>query len=88
LLEEFLFTTVAKVLAREPYGLSRTVLKFATDAPCFARLDERGEADVFAVGTHRDSRGREALYVQDVLAVCEHYGLPAERVFREIRAEP
>lgn len=43
---------------------------------------------MFAVGTHSDSRGREALYVQDVLAVCEHYGLPGERVLREIRAEP
>jgi hypothetical protein len=56
LLEEFLFTTVAKVLAREPYGLSRTVLKFATDAPCFGRLDDRGQADVFAVGTKAGPR--------------------------------
>jgi hypothetical protein len=87
LLEEFLLAAVAKVLAREPYRITRTVLKFATEAPCFARLDERGEADVFAVGAHLDSRGRAALYVQDLLAVCQHYGLPEERVIREIRAD-
>lgn len=87
MLEEFLLAAVAKVLAREPYRLSRTVLKFATGAPCFARLDERGEVDVFAVVTHADSRGREALYIKDVLAVCEHYGLPEEQVLPEIRTE-
>lgn len=87
MLEEFLLAAVAKVFAREPYRISRTVLKFATDAPCFARLDQRGEADVFAVGTHLDSRGREALYVEDVLAVCQHYGLPEKQVLREVRAK-
>lgn len=42
---------------------------------------------MFAVGTHLDSRGREALYVEDVLAACQHYGLPGEQVLREIRTE-
>jgi len=41
---------------------------------------------VFAVNTHLDSRGREALYLDDVLALCRHYGLPEERALREIRA--
>lgn len=88
MLEEFLLATVATVLARDPHRLTKTVLKFATAAPCFARLDEEGEADVFAVNTHLDSRGREALYLEDVLAVCRHYGLPEARVLSEIRAEP
>lgn len=87
MLEEFLLAAVAKVLARDPYRLSRTVLKFATAAPCFARMDEHGEADVFAVNTHLDSRGRQALHLGDVQAVCRHYGLPEEHVLREIRVE-
>jgi len=42
---------------------------------------------VFAVNTHLDSRGRQALHLGDVQAVCRHYGLPEERVLREIRVE-